>query len=371
MPRAFWLVVVSAAALGLAAGCSSSNKCKKACDKMEKCALGDAGAGEAKTSSGSFNCPFSAACNPKEECQAACYLDADCPAVLSGAGAALTPCLQQCATIKTDGGGDTGPGGDGPIKLDKGGPCTPQCGGRVCGPDGCGGSCGGCTPPTFCNTYGQCTNNCTPNCAGRQCGGDGCGGTCGSCAPPTVCNTQGQCACNPDCSGKVCGDDGCGGSCGSCTPPLVCDPTGQCVTTCTRLQRQAVRRRRLRRLLRQLHPAGDLQRRRLRQQDRRHRADLHQPEPVQAARRHLPLLRHRGDQGDLPDQLQLHRHPLQRAQPEHAVLGLRALRRLGPQLLRLLLRDLGTSYACPNSYDFDCTALDPTAPTIKLCLPKP
>ena len=57
---------------------------------------------------------------------------------------------------------------------------------------------------------------CTPDCIGKQCGDDGCGGSCGTCLYGQVC-TNGTCfACNANCTGKQCGDDGCGGSCGTC-----------------------------------------------------------------------------------------------------------------------------------------------------------
>jgi len=94
--------------------------------------------------------------------------------------------------------------------------------------------------------------NCTPSCGGKQCGDDGCGGSCGTCSQPPAkaCldpstlryyPTPGTCSagacsyvpvdtpcplgckdtvclgCTPSCSGKPCGsDDGCGGSCGAC-----------------------------------------------------------------------------------------------------------------------------------------------------------
>ena len=58
---------------------------------------------------------------------------------------------------------------------------------------------------------------CIPECDGKDCGDDGCGGVCGECDPGLTCNAQGQCiTCIPDCDGKECGSDGCGGSCGSC-----------------------------------------------------------------------------------------------------------------------------------------------------------
>jgi hypothetical protein len=65
---------------------------------------------------------------------------------------------------------------------------------------------------------------CTPNCIDKECGPDGCGGICGKCADPFFCNF-GQCLlppCIPSCAGKECADDGCGGSCGSCVDSLFC-----------------------------------------------------------------------------------------------------------------------------------------------------
>jgi hypothetical protein len=64
---------------------------------------------------------------------------------------------------------------------------------------------------------------CTPDCSGKNCGDDGCGGSCGSCTGGETC-VSGVCTgCTPDCSGKNCGDDGCGGSCGSCSGGQVCN----------------------------------------------------------------------------------------------------------------------------------------------------
>jgi hypothetical protein len=76
--------------------------------------------------------------------------------------------------------------------------------------------------------------SCLPNCLGRQCGDDECGGSCGSCADPAlpICDeTTGQCGakCVPMCAGLTCGDDGCGGSCGACDAGATCAPHGRCV----------------------------------------------------------------------------------------------------------------------------------------------
>lgn len=80
----------------LAAGCSSGDKCSKACKKIERC-YGDAG-GAAPA------CTFSAACSPREECQARCILDADCAAIMQQAPS-LVQCMAACASVPT---GDTG-----------------------------------------------------------------------------------------------------------------------------------------------------------------------------------------------------------------------------------------------------------------------
>ena len=66
-------------------------------------------------------------------------------------------------------------------------PCTPQCGGKQCGPDGCGATCGACPGSDECDTEtGQCLG-CAPQCDGKQCGPDGCGSTCGTCSDGTGC----------------------------------------------------------------------------------------------------------------------------------------------------------------------------------------
>jgi hypothetical protein len=58
---------------------------------------------------------------------------------------------------------------------------------------------------------------CVPDCAGKECGYDGCGGYCGQCPYPQNCEA-GKCVCTPWCQtkGYLCGSDGCGGQCGTC-----------------------------------------------------------------------------------------------------------------------------------------------------------
>jgi hypothetical protein len=108
-------------------------------------------------------------------------------------------------------------------------PCTPQCQGKQCGDDGCGGMCGKCPEGQTCNN-GQCS--CVPNCAGKQCGTNGCGGVCGTCQAGWTCTEWGQCHCTPNCVGKVCGDDGCGALCGNCPAGQSC-VNGACKANCT------------------------------------------------------------------------------------------------------------------------------------------
>ena len=123
----------------------------------------------------------------------------------------------------------------GTCPQDCGGACTPACGDKECGDDGCGGSCGVCPEPGFCNYLGQCEGSCVKECQGKDCGPDGCGGQCGACGIGETCDEatglcgQGPEECVPDCIGKQCGPDGCGDVCGECPYELACAENGLCV----------------------------------------------------------------------------------------------------------------------------------------------
>ena len=76
---------------------------------------------------------------------------------------------------------------------------------------------------------------CKPNCDGRECGGDGCGGSCGECSDGETCQ-DGTCAPKP----VKCGDESCNGietcctcpeDCGSCCSNDACD-CGETPETC-------------------------------------------------------------------------------------------------------------------------------------------
>lgn len=126
-------------------------------------------------------------------------------------------------------------------------PLLPNCQGKNCGPDGCGGVCGTCPDGVACES-GLC--GCQPDCSAKSCGDDGCGGSCGSCETLMECTAGGQCICQftscsglccpegaachneaccwPDCEGLECGDDGCGDNCGTCPASHTC-VNGQCL----------------------------------------------------------------------------------------------------------------------------------------------
>ncbi len=113
--------------------------------------------------------------------------------------------------------------------------CVPDCDGKECGDDGCGGQCGSCPGCGDQCDEGSCE---FAACNGKDCGDDGCGGLCGVCSDQFQFCSEGSCECTfatcdslccpvdevcsdgkcclPDCEGKVCGDDGCGGECGEC-----------------------------------------------------------------------------------------------------------------------------------------------------------
>lgn len=106
-------------------------------------------------------------------------------------------------------------------------PVTTSCVGTV----DCAGICNGAGVR---DCLGVCGGLAQPQCDGRECGPDGCGGTCApGCPLGDSCTQEGLC-CAPNCVGRVCGDDGCGGVCGTeeCSEGLFCNEArGVCLTT--------------------------------------------------------------------------------------------------------------------------------------------
>ncbi len=109
--------------------------------------------------------------------------------------------------------------------------CVPQCTGKVCGSDGCTGSCGTCPTGESCDASGQCQTSCVPQCSGKQCGSDGCGGSCGSCASGQTCDADGQCQGTQQCAHALC-DTGANLATG-CDPCVtnICAVDSYCCTT--------------------------------------------------------------------------------------------------------------------------------------------
>ena len=154
--------------------------------------------------------------------------------------------------------------------------CEPDCTGKECGNDGCGGvcgqcddglcqggschqglgcvtsidpGCGGCTcEACVCQTYPACctidwANYCVFECI-EECGGCAPPETCGDglcegvencmscpedclCGDGQVCTASGCCEIN--CQDTDCGDDGCGGGCGTCKQGFLCSAQQTCV----------------------------------------------------------------------------------------------------------------------------------------------
>jgi len=85
--------------------------------------------------------------------------------------------------------------------------CIPNCEGKVCGSDGCEGTCEpGCADPTpNCIDYQCSALSCIPTCVNKECGSDGCEGTCG-----TVCaldNSASQCNATYMCEILTCNEN--------------------------------------------------------------------------------------------------------------------------------------------------------------------
>jgi hypothetical protein len=74
---------------------------------------------------------------------------------------------------------------------------------------------------------------CMPDCDGKNCGDDGCGGECGHCY--TMEGNLNDDLCLPDqtctacgCGDRVCGTDLCGSPCGACSTNYLCTEVGAC-----------------------------------------------------------------------------------------------------------------------------------------------
>lgn len=110
--------------------------------------------------------------------------------------------------------------------------CVPSCSGKVCGSDGCGGTCGMCDSGQTCTTSGQCEND-APTCSAgstpdisqcnEQCGNGACndsGGGCYSCLQCDSGSFSSQSAC--EAGGSSCSVGGSQGNLSCWVPQLSC-----------------------------------------------------------------------------------------------------------------------------------------------------
>lgn len=210
-------------------------------------------------------CANGMACRPMPEmsgvgyCVRGCEGDGDCS---TGFTCDPTQHVCQCGADRDCVSGGYGPQGrcDESARLCR---CTPNCSGRTCGADGCGGLCGtcssgqacrdgvcgapycgagnftvpcsdgqGCATNSACNSNGGCTcvqGFTAVGCSGTPCAGDNpeCRQSQWWCVPQTQCT--------PRCTGSCGASDGCGGMCG-CPAGQTCSGgvcrTGTCVPRC-------------------------------------------------------------------------------------------------------------------------------------------
>ncbi|MCG3175039.1 MAG: hypothetical protein GMKNLPBB_03373 [Myxococcota bacterium] len=151
---------------------------------------------------------------------------------------------------RVDEGNDLCPAGEFCVSGECRKDCKPNCEGKTCGSNGCGGSCGQCPAGQGCDRDGRCQiKNCLDTCREgvvecqsrveyRVCDNFN-NDVCFEFGPTTQCPQGmicefGRCAkdtCVPKCDGRQCGDNGCGGSCGSCAAGKSCI-NGQCLEDC-------------------------------------------------------------------------------------------------------------------------------------------
>ncbi len=259
--------------------CTSGDKCmlgackgpKPACDDGNACTTDTCTVAQFGGSGALFGkckytkTPFAGACNDGNPCTTAdsCDADGNCggaPVCLDGSTCKASAGVAQC-TCPT-----------GLVAKAKGaytGCCKPNCTGKACGSDGCGGVCGKCGGDDKCSADGTV---CVPTvacwgkaptdhwcCDGRKvqrCQGQvslsvqdcaAVGQYCGwsaskqdyACTNDGIVDPSGgvpfacpvlAAKCVPDCKNRVCGPDGCGGNCGACGDGTTCEPLkGACV----------------------------------------------------------------------------------------------------------------------------------------------
>jgi hypothetical protein len=210
--------------------CVFSAPCTPTCDGL---ACGDDGCGGSCGECGEGTVCSEGLCLAGDSCVGRCG---------SGDGAATCQCDEDCL-LRADCCPDVCDAGvcDG-LEVCS---CVPDCFERVCGYDGCFGTCGDCSEGNVCTESGQCASgaSCAGRCetfaAGAACQCDaGCyarGDCCADLCEAGVCDALFICTCVADCTERFCGSDGCFGTCGECLGGQVCSPAAQCVSgdSCT------------------------------------------------------------------------------------------------------------------------------------------
>ncbi len=150
-----------------------------------------------------------------------------------GFGPGTLGCSANCAEFDTSMCGAVATCGNG--QLDENELCDGSAlGGASCGSLGRGTGTLGCSDNCQQFDTTGCSSGCTPECGGRECGPDpACGSSCGTCGADELCSSDGMCVCQPTTcaeAGAQCGsiDDGCGGTldCGGCDGATECGAGG-------------------------------------------------------------------------------------------------------------------------------------------------
>ncbi len=182
-------------------------------------------------------CPGSQKCVGAGQC-AACAANDDCTSMTQGCRVGVCGANNMCSAQNAAAGTACTTSSNRPGTCSNGScVCTPQCTGKQCGDDTCGGQC-----PSRCSFAQSCSMNrcvdCTTNadCSAltRDCQTGSCSaagtctttprssGTCTTSAGVTGTCSAGTCTCTPNCGARCGGSNGCGGTC-----PNTCDPVTQ------------------------------------------------------------------------------------------------------------------------------------------------
>ncbi len=123
--------------------------------------------------------------------------------------------------------GFTGPDPSGSVPIACPNTCTPACGGKECGDDGCSGSCGTCGAGKSCDASGLCTSG--PVEPSPDVVDDPGASQDASQDVPSVDSWEEQEACLASCPPGWCGVNACGGRCAECAAGYSCNAQSHCV----------------------------------------------------------------------------------------------------------------------------------------------